>query len=563
MVRADLEYSKLLRLIKKYTDKGRTETQAFLNWFLENIYRLEETAADDCICDKNNDKGIDAIYVDLTAEEILVFQSRTAQNPAKTLGDTSLKEFHGSLVQISTPENIQMVLQGNANSELKRLLNTLKIADHLTKGFRLVGVFVTNAVKDRNAIEYLKHQENIRVYDADSIAAEYIDLDSVGGSTGEISLDCYGIHPLQLSAGSAKVIVTAALATDLVKCAGIEDGSVFSQNVRLDLGKTSVNKDIEKSIEDKKEHRLFPLYHNGITILCNSAETDGDKVKIKNYRVVNGAQSLSALYRKRASLSSDLKILTRIIEIQDPELALKITHNSNNQNAIKPRDLRSNSLLQVRLSKEFDSFGGKQYGFEIKRGQTPKTAEVISNEWAGRLLLAYDLQEPWVCHQPYKIFDELYEKIFGRPSVTAKRIVMIFEIMKVIEHKLSSIENKLFAHYSLTRFFILYIVSQILQQDTIGKALYQDPTIVIDKSNGLASLRTCMGKVVDDIIVDINAEAKELGETFDYKNILKSPAQVKGLAEKVIGTYTKLIARGRIDAFSQDWTQKIAEPQPQ
>ena len=73
----DLEYSKLLQLIQKHLDKGRTESQAFLNWFLENIYRLDETDADDCLCDKINDKGIDGIYVDLTAEEIHIFQTKT------------------------------------------------------------------------------------------------------------------------------------------------------------------------------------------------------------------------------------------------------------------------------------------------------------------------------------------------------------------------------------------------------------------------------------------------------------------------------------------------------
>lgn len=555
MKREDLEYSKLLQLIKKHTDKGRTESQAFLNWFLENIFRLDETAADDCVCDKSNDKGIDAIYVDLTAEEVLVFQARIAQNAKKTLGDTSLKEFAGSLIQLSSSDNIKVLQESNANPELKRLLASFKVAEYVAKGFRLVGIFVTNVLKDNNADEYLKHQSNIRVYDADAIASEYIDLDSVGGATGEIDLDCYGISPLQLTAGTAKVIVTAALATDLVKCSGIEDGSVFSQNVRLDLGRTRVNKDIEKSIEDKKEHRLFPLYHNGITILCRSADVVGDKVKIKDYRVVNGAQSLSALYRKRASLSSDLRILTRVIEIQDPELALKITHNSNNQNAIKPRDLRSNSLIQIRLGKEFEGFGAKKYGFEIKRGQMPEASEVISNEWAGRLLLAFDLLEPWACHQPYKIFDELYEKVFGRPSVTARRIVLVFEIMKVIEQKLMFIENKLFAYYSLTRFFILYVVSQILQQDEKGKAIYQNPNLVMDHSKGLAALQSCIGKVVDDIIVDINAEVKEMGDGFDYKTLLKSPVSVKTLAEKIIGTYVKLVARGRVDAFSVDWNK--------
>jgi hypothetical protein len=235
-----------------------------------------------------------------------------------------------------------------------------------------------------------------------------------------------------------------------------------------------------------------------------------------------------------------LKILTRIIEIQDPELALKITHNSNNQNAIKPRDLRSNSLIQIRLSKEFESFGGR-YGYEIKRGQIPAATEIIANEWAGRLLLAFDLLEPWACHQPYKIFDELYEKVFGRPAVTASRIILVFQIMKVIEQRLRFIDNKLFAYYSLTKFFILYIASQILQQDEVGEAIYRNPKVVLDNPKGLSALHDCIGKVIDDIVVDLNAEVRELGDSFDYKNHLKSPAQVKALGEKIINTYVKLV----------------------
>ena len=67
-----------------------------------------------------------------------------------------------------------------------------------------------------------------------------------------------------------------------------------------------------------------------------------------------------------------------------------------------------------------------------------------------------------------------------------------------------------------------------------------------------------MGEVVDDIVVDLNAEVKELGDNFDYKNVLKSPAQVKALDEKIIGTYTKLVTRGRIDSFSIDWNKNVS-----
>jgi hypothetical protein len=41
----DLEYGNLKKMIEIYESKGRPESPAFLNWFLENVYRLDEVAA--------------------------------------------------------------------------------------------------------------------------------------------------------------------------------------------------------------------------------------------------------------------------------------------------------------------------------------------------------------------------------------------------------------------------------------------------------------------------------------------------------------------------------------
>jgi hypothetical protein len=556
---SDLQYSRLQKIIKRYVSKGRTESQAFLNWFLENIYRLDETTADDAICDDFDDKGIDAIYIDHVTEEIHFFQSRIGQNAKKTLGDTSLKEFVGSLAQFQSAANLGSLLAGNANAQVKRLVTTLKLEEYVTKGYKVVGIFVTNLDPDRNATEYLKHRADLRVYDPLTIASEYIDLDSNPGASGIAELDCYGIAPLEFTAANgSKVIISPTRASDLVKFKGIEDGSVFTQNVRLDLGKTKVNHDIESSIEDQKEHRYFPLYHNGITILCKEASHSGDKITLKDYMVVNGAQSLSALYRKRSNLSSDLKILTKIVEIkEDSDLAFKITYNSNNQNAIKPRDLKSNSLIQLRLHKEFQQLDPKKYGnnfsLEIKRGQKLEGDYVITNEYAGKLLLAFDLLEPWSCHQSYKLFDELHERIFGRPNVTAQRIVFIHTLSEAIESKLYGIKSRLFANYSLTRYFLLYVIARILQGDNKGREIYQNPSIVFDDTGGRAKLINAISNLVGDIIIDLNAEVEEMGQEFDYKNLLKSPVQVKSLADKLIATYEKLVSRGRLKGFSEDW----------
>jgi hypothetical protein len=219
MNESDLEYTNLLRLIQPYIRKGHTESRAFLNWFLENILRLDETTAEDIICDGTFDKGVDAIYVDTVLEEIQVFQSRVAQNPGTTLGDTQLKEFTGSLTQFQTPQSIDLLLQGRSISpELVGVVNGQRVRERLVEGYSVVGVFVTNRRKDSNAEDYLKQSPTLRVYDAADIAVEYVDVEKPSGVPGVGYIDCYGIAPLEFRAGNnTKVIIIPALASDLVQ----------------------------------------------------------------------------------------------------------------------------------------------------------------------------------------------------------------------------------------------------------------------------------------------------------------------------------------------------------
>jgi hypothetical protein len=59
----DLQYAALLARIKPYQSKRRSESAAFLIWYLVNYYRLDELEATDCVCNLAGDKGIDGIYV--------------------------------------------------------------------------------------------------------------------------------------------------------------------------------------------------------------------------------------------------------------------------------------------------------------------------------------------------------------------------------------------------------------------------------------------------------------------------------------------------------------------
>ena len=237
MKNEELDYKSLLPIISKYASKGRSESANYLNWFLENIYRLDETTADDCICDQSNDKGIDGIYVDHNSSEIIFFQSKISQSPGRTLGDKVLKEFAGSLQQFETKEQIEAVINGQANEELKRILSRNRIAELVSQGYAIRGVFVCNSERDHNTIEIEEHFPAIAIYCSSDVTKSYIDFDADEGVKGEFSFDAsYAGHVHVQIDADTEVFLLPVAAAELVKLDGIQDGVLFSQNVRYSLG---------------------------------------------------------------------------------------------------------------------------------------------------------------------------------------------------------------------------------------------------------------------------------------------------------------------------------------
>jgi hypothetical protein len=260
--------------------------------------------------------------------------------------------------------------------------------------------------------------------------------------------------------------------------------------------------------------------------------------------VVNGAQSITSFYHSKENLTPDLRVLAKVIELSDQDLGNTITINSNNQNAIKPRDLRSNHHIQVRLREEFDKIGLDGYVFEVKRGQNiPEGKHVVSNEEAGRLLLAFDLEEPWSCHQIYKVFDDKYGEIFGRPSVDAYRIILLSKIMDVIKDEVEKIHFKPFGHYGLTRFFLLATIKRMMKADGAGREIADNPAPLVKDAKRRKKFLDGVRTILNGVIVDLNYEVAELGDDFDYKSDLKSPVKVKEYMDKLMKSYEKDVAR--------------------
>lgn len=550
----ELNYRALSTRIQPIIERtGLGESASFLIWFLENVYRLDETDARDAVCDHPNDKGIDGIYIDHNNEEIHFLQAKIRQQNHGKVGDTGPKNLMGSVSQFTTPEDVQSILEGNAHKDLKNLISRLKLADWVKEGYRLIGVYVTNETHNVDSRNYLKVAKDIRIFERGEIAKRVVEVSASEGKKGSFTFDVSYVTPLEMKVGSSvggpKMYVFPARALQLVNMDGIADGSLFKENVRFSLGNTPVNKSIRNALTDQSSHSNFILGHNGLIILCSSADNSTtDELTINGYSVVNGAQSLTSFYNDKAKLTNDLRVLVRVVEVQDEDLARTITENSNNQNSIKPRDLRSNHAIQKRLQKEM-SLENPDYFFEIKRGEhAPAGKVVVTNDEIGRALLSFDVLEPWSAHQIYKVFDEKYADIFGRPEITSDRIIFMHNLLQVVKDNLGGIENRAMASYTLTRYFLLYILSLILRDNPASKPFVSNPSEL--SKEGMREFTQKCGEILKTVVVDLNYEAHE--PDFDYKSILKSREHAVALAKSIRKTYSKDVARG-IAATFNDW----------
>lgn len=549
----DLEYRKFAREHLRYYEQRASDFPSrFLTWFLEHIFRLDPIEADDAKVDAKHDKGIDAVYVDDISETVYLVQSKTKENIKATLGDGDLKSFAGTLVQFQTPELIAQLISETKNERLKQALIRNSVEDKLRAGYVIQGTFVTNIPRNDDAVAFINKTNNIDLYDADRIASEYVDLEVDGGVAEEFFFDIHDSDVIEYDAGGAATRIFLAPALNLLKMSGISDGRLFEQNVRLSLGNTKVNRSLRDSIRQRGEHKNFPLYHNGLNVLCEKIKSENDdKIVIQNYVVVNGAQSLTSLLAEKSKISADLKILVKLIEVKgDISLSQKITRNSNNQNAIKARDLKSNHNIQQRIKAEVIAVGGGSYAYEIKQGEINKGKEIISNESAGLVILAIDLEQPWNCHQKYKVMDDLHSDIFGRPGVTGARIVALWKSFHAIDLALSQLDNKQFGHYTLTRYFLAYAVARIIRDDPVGAEVMANLDTVLEKGR-LNDFVEAFANLAVAASNDLNAEVSDDDdEHFDYKTELKSSKWCKQMANRMLAQYKKDVNRKKADPIA-------------
>lgn len=553
------DFDLLSNFVQPFEAKGRTDSAALLIWFLEALYRLDETEAQDAVCDKKHDAGIDALYVSDASKEIAVFQAKRKEKLPSALGDTDLKSFFGALAQFASKTSVAKLIRSTKNEELKRLLVDGDVGPKIASGYKLRAVFVSNVAANSDATNYLAQA------DAAGRPIELWDLSRLGPVLKQLTRDWFLEEEVKLKVDAAHLfyfgaksspglVYTAVRAMELVKLPGIDDSRIFAQNVRLGLGNTRVNKDIVSSVNNKSEHPDFLTFHNGLTVVARDIKVRGSTITLSGLSVCNGCQSLLTFFENRKSLTDKLEVLVRIVKVgADLRLPETISYRTNNQNAISLRDLSSNDAAQLRLKSEFDALYGLYSTYSIKRGDQAG-ANDLKNEEAGRMLLAFYVGEPTSTHQKYRIFGDLESRIFSIDT-TAPKVRLSQIIFQAVSAAKSKIKYERVAKYGLTTFVIMHLVGELLRFSAEGRKVMSSPdqhlrSAATPKADqGVLEAR--IGLLLEHAIVELNYYIKERGgEAYDYKSEFKSPKAVESLKDAVLKAYEKDLGTGRAHQFT-------------
>lgn len=418
--------------------EGKTSKEFLFTLEAVNIFFYKENIGEIDIktgfTDGANDGGIDFIYP--TSEKLYLIQGKSS----KTLSLEEIKNvFHKMKETVSKFNeknyddfsnilkqsylNAYDLLNDDKNIEFILFTNTIlsdQIKDEL-RNFSEEEPFNEHTLSfyDKNDIDLRKA---VLYQDSDFIQEDSIKI--IKNSSNKNNFLSYGDNGLivNVSANSIK---------ELYNKYNPKNGShkLFSYNLREHIYQKNVDNGIDATIAN--EPQKFWYYNNGITIGCSDYYIDGNKIKLYDFSIINGAQTTTKIGEAKSKINGehDFSIVCKIIRSpeglnQEENFISRISEASNSQKPIRPRDLKANSPEQKLLQTNCAQNGNYSLAIEIKRGVKPKNYKKVqelwqktTNEYIGQLVWACIFQRPSSARNNKNTLfssDSLYKQIFMR-----------------------------------------------------------------------------------------------------------------------------------------------------
>ena len=180
---------------------------------------------------------------------------------------------------------------------------------------------------------------------------------------------------------------------------------LLSRNLRYHIKGKAAGLDIDKAIRTtiEKNPESFWLKNNGITIICDRFEIDGNIIRLWDFSIVNGGQTTYQIHRsehidKQHFFWLPCKIIKTVGKTEEEKnnFSLAIAQAANSQKPIQPADLKANAPEQIRFEPAMKAVGVL---YKTKRGEEvpPKYRPAYLNTnlaCVGKICLAAIFQEP-------------------------------------------------------------------------------------------------------------------------------------------------------------------------
>lgn len=404
------------------------------NYYKNPSLIFTENEIENLLVDSVKDGGVDALLTDPNSEtnNLVICQSKFYE----TITFDAVRDSVAKMILF-----YKSMLRGEyetVNTEVQRRF--LSLNAEIGEESKVCFVFYTSALKNgirEDRINKLLQEHGldsihfeIQLYFAEDIIDEIKESESRRPTveSGKVEID---------KANNAlfyneEAIIVNVSAFSIKELYAIHSTNLLSRNLRYFIKKRDIDVSINETINRSPE--TFWFKNNGITIICDEFNVDGKQVKLKNFSIVNGGQTITLLHKskeinKEYDLYLPCKIIKTMGETEDEKnrFSLEIAKATNSQKAIKQIDLKSNAPEQVRFCNEMRNVG---IFYQTKRGEIIpkdykeeyKNTDLVD---VGKLCLAGIFQLPGSSRsKPSTLYlEKYYNPIFNEDQIQISSLV--------------------------------------------------------------------------------------------------------------------------------------------
>ncbi|MEA1937290.1 MAG: AIPR family protein [Patescibacteria group bacterium] len=508
-------------------EEQKKDSYTFLIFSMMSICDIGLNEAILCSTEGGDDLKIDGLYVDTSKSgdlQVYIFQSKYRTNLSRGIGKNEIDATINSIKKILSGE----IPKNRINKKIQAKIEDLQDAIKEFGVIPYINVyFVTNGQlpeeRDKEEIEIFTEKENRKVY---FYSTEEIlrYVEKIQKKDCKVSIVAKGDIATQ-DLKKVKSFVATISASELLKIyneAGRDN--VLEKNIRYYFGDNKINKEIKATAESKEDAPYFWFFNNGVSIICDYLEAEGDAsgnqvILLENPTIVNGGQTTKTLFElsKKNSLFQDtiekVFLLARIYQTKNEELIKKITEGTNRQNPIYVRDIKANDKVQGAV-KEY--FKVKGIYLETKRNEYKENIspdKIVKND---TIMQAYLSLYKNIPHQAKSSKNGVFEKYFNNIFIQEntdlpKEFFRSYELLKFTQTKEMQADlagqNAFLPHAS---FAIIY---------TMGRVNREIKNVSGDISQN--SLESAYAKAIEIINKSIEDERAILDDAYSHNKFFK------------------------------------------